>query len=266
MTDIYDRIGDTYDTTRTPDPQVLKILRRHIDLQPSIRYLDIGCGTGNYTTELNKIGGKWTGLEPSSHMLALAKKKDGSIDWIHGSAESLPFENDTFDGVICTLAVHHFTDLGKAFREIDRVLRPNGKLVMFTATPEQVSRYWLTHYFPEMMERDSEKLPSVNQMESHLKTTQLRIFEIEPFYITNETADFFCYSGKYRPSMYLSEKFRNGISSFRTLISDDELTRGLALLKNDIEDGTINRIIDDSHNDLGDYCFVVVENNQPRDI
>ena len=261
MTDIYNRIGDTYDTTRRADPQILESLKDHIDLRPSGRYLDIGCGTGNYTAGLNKIGGKWVGLDPSSHMLDLANKKDGSIDWIKGSAELLPFEKGAFDGVICTAAIHHFSDIEKAFREVDRVLRPNGKLVIFTATPEQVSRFWLTHYFQEMMERDAAQLPSLGQMEAHFETTPLQIVEIEPFNITNETLDFLFYSGKYRPAMYLSEKIRNGMSPFRTIISDEELTRGLALLKSDIEDGTIDQIIDDSHNELGDYCFVVIKKN-----
>ena len=143
MAEIYDRIGDTYDTTRTPDTQVLKSLMSHIDLRPTSRCLDIGCGTGNYTTDLNKIGGSWTGLEPSSQMLDAAKKKDGSIDWVHGRAEFLPFENDTFDSVICTLAIHHFIDLGQALREVGRVLRPAGKFVIFTVTPDQTRSYWL---------------------------------------------------------------------------------------------------------------------------
>jgi ubiquinone/menaquinone biosynthesis C-methylase UbiE len=198
-------------------------------------------------------------------MLDAAKKKDASIDWVHGRAECLPFENDTFDSVICTLAIHHFTDLGQALGEVGRVLRPAGKFVIFTVTPEQTRGYWLTHYFPEMMERDTEKLPSIGQIEACLQTIDLRVVEIEPFLITNETVDFFFYSGKYRPSMYLSENIRNGMSSFRMLISDAELSRGLASLENDIADGTINRIIDDHHDDLGDYCFVVFENKQPRE-
>ena len=66
--------------------------------------------------------------------------------------------------------------------------------------------------------------------------------------------------------MYLSENITNCMSPFRTQISDDEFARGLAALEKDIEDGTINRVIDDSHNDLGDYRFVVAQNNQSRDI
>jgi len=266
MTEIYDRIGDTYDTTRAPDPKVVESLGNQIDLRPSGQYLDIGCGTGNYTTELNKVGGTWTGLEPSAQMLDLANEKDGSINWIKGSAEDLPFENDIFDGVMCTLAVHHFTDLGTAFREVDRVLRPGGKFVIFTVTPEQESSFWLNNYFPEMMARDAKQLPSIGQTEAHVQTTQLRLAEIEPFFITNETVDFFFYSGKHRPAMYLSEKIRNGMSPFRLLISDEELTKGLAMLENDIANGTINRLIDESHNDLGDHCFVVFEKAHTADV
>ena len=258
MTEIYDRLGDTYDTTRKADPSVLEGLKRHIGLSPSGRYLDVACGTGNYTAGLNKIAGTWTGLEPSAHMLDLARKKDDTITWVRGGAESIPFEDDSFDGVMTTLAIHHFTDLDQALQEYDRVLRPGGTLVLFTATPEQVLAYWLNRYFPEMIERDVKHLPSVEEIAGQLEKTHLRIAFIEPFYITVETEDFFFFSGKYRPAMYLSERVRNGMSPFRTSISDEELARGLAALERDIDDGTINQVIEDSQNDLGDYCFIVI--------
>ncbi len=259
MTDKYDRIGDTYDTTRAPDPEVRDALARLIDLQPSYQYLDVGCGTGNYTAALNKLGGSWTGLEPSSRMLGAARPKDNNITWVQGGAETLPFESDTFDGAICTLAIHHFTNHSAAFREFDRVLRPGGRLVIFTATPDQVRAFWLARYFPEMIERDVQQLPSLDQIKSYLEPTGLRVVGVEPFFVSNETADFFFFSGKFRPSMYLSETVRSGISSFKTLISSDELKRGLATLERDIESGSIDQIIADSLTDLGDYCFVVIQ-------
>ncbi len=262
MTALYDRIGNSYDTTRTADGKIVQSLAAHLNLQPASVYLDVGCGTGNYTTALSRVGGTWTGLDPSDHMLGAARAKAQSITWIQGASEALPFEDDSFDGAMCTLAIHHFADLGKAFSEVDRVLRPGGRFVLFTVTPEQVREYWVRHYFPEMMKADAEKLPSLDQIKAALQGTQLHLASVDPLFISEDTADFFFYSGKYRPEMYLSEDVRNGISSFRLLVSEAELADGLAALKRDIDSGAINQVIKDSENDLGDYCFVVIDKTQ----
>ncbi len=259
MNDIYDRIGDTYDTTRTSDPQIAGALAAHINLQPTGKYLDVGCGSGNYTTALNRAGGRWTGLEPSSHMLQLARDKDMSVTWVQAAAESLPFADAAFDAVICTAAIHHFTSLAQALREIDRVLTAGGKLVIFTATPQQVRSYWLCRYFPQMMHLDAQQLPSVDQIRALLQSTGLQLTEVEPFFVTPQIADLLFYSGKHHPSMYLDDNIRNSMSPFRTLISDRELNEGLTRLDRDINSGAIRAVIDQSGSEAGDYCFVIID-------
>ena len=147
MTALYDRIGSDYDTTRSADPVVTQQLAKHLGLTKNQHYLDIGCGTGNYTQALSNLGGQWTGLEPSQQMLQQAQEKTSSISWVLGQAEQLPFAQASFDGAIITLAIHHFEDLGQAFRQVDRVLRSGSRLVLFTVTPEQVRHFWLKRYF-----------------------------------------------------------------------------------------------------------------------
>ena len=259
MTVIYDQIGDTYDTTRSADPAVRDRLTHHLELKPQGKYLDVGSGTGNYTTALANIGGIWSGIEPSTQMIEVARTKAPTIEWVQSSAEKIPFRSNTFDGVMCTLAIHHFSDLQRALTEMDRVLRDNGKLVLFTVTPEQVSKFWLCHYFPEMMAQDARTLPSIDAIQVALKSTQTQLISIEPYSITNETEDFFFYSGKLRPAMYLSEGIRNSMSPFRMNCSAEELKQGLTQLQTDITSGKIGTIIERSINDLGDHCFVVLQ-------
>lgn len=258
MTALYNRIGDRYDGTRRPDPEIVRRLAAYLDLTPGGRYLDVGCGTGNYTAALAALGGAWHGVDPSARMLTAAREKAPSLAWWEAGAEALPFDTAGFDGVLCMLSVHHFTDLPAAFGEIGRVLRPGGRAVIFTATPEQVRGYWLNHYFPDMMARDYVQLPALERMAPLMAENQLCLTEIVPFFITAETADFFFYSGKLRPEMYLSEDIRAGMSCFRTLISEAELKAGLARLAADIADRAIDKVIADSLNEIGDYCFIAM--------
>ena len=69
MSQLYDRIGIGYDTTQRPDPVISERLGRHLTQDRSGNYLDIACGTRNYTSTLAQDGGGWTGIELSSKML-----------------------------------------------------------------------------------------------------------------------------------------------------------------------------------------------------
>ena len=53
---IYNTIGKTYDTTRKADPEIAQKITRLLCVEPQKTYLDIGCGSGNYTGALNRLG------------------------------------------------------------------------------------------------------------------------------------------------------------------------------------------------------------------
>jgi len=82
----YDKIGTDYNLTRKADRYLTEQLFHH--LRPTINgiYLDIGCGTGNYTNEFHKKGFGFIGIDPSEKMLAKAKLNNAKIDWKIGSA------------------------------------------------------------------------------------------------------------------------------------------------------------------------------------
>ena len=81
MSALYDQIGDGYDTTRRADPAIVRRLAAYLALAPGRRYLDVGCGTGNYTAALAALGGVWHGVDPSRQMLAAARAKAPSLAW-----------------------------------------------------------------------------------------------------------------------------------------------------------------------------------------
>ncbi len=120
---IYNTIGQTYDATRKADPEIVEQLMQLINIIPNGKYLDIGCGSGNYTGALTHNGLMFEGIDISAEMLNKAKTKYQTIKFTQGSATNLPFHKETFDGAICILATHHINDNKKAFQEAFRVLK-----------------------------------------------------------------------------------------------------------------------------------------------
>lgn len=251
----YNEIGIHYDITRRADPQIVRKLAEFSEIETNKKYLDIACGTGNYTFELSKLGGQWFGFDQSEKMLYEANLKTNSVIWSCLDVAQLGYRDKEFDGAICSLAIHHFPNIDLAFSEIARVLKPNSKLVIFTSTPEQMQHYWLTQYFPEMMKKSCAQMPSLTSIQTSLSRYNLTVTTTEPFFIDSELKDFFLYSGKYRPEIYLSPEVRNGISSFKNFCSDSELASGPESLAADIKSGNIKRLLD-KNNSLGDYMFI----------
>ena len=241
--------------TRRADTTLCDTLAAALGLSADGQYLDMGCGTGNYTIALAAKGGNWTGLDPASDMLAQAREKAPTLSWVDGCAEVLPFENDCFNGLTTILALHHMVDLNAAFYEAARVMQAKGRLVIFTATPEQARACWLCNYFPEMIARDADILPSLSVMDAAAETAGLERHDCTAFHITETTQDRFFYSGRLRPEIYLDAQIRANMSPFRH-IEDMELTRGLTDLKADIDSGKVAKKIAAATGNDGDYCVV----------
>jgi len=94
--------------------------------------LDVACGTGVLAREARlRTGptGYVAGLDPSVGMLSVAKELCPSVDWRPGSAESMPFSDASFDAVVSQFGLM-FMDRDRAIREMLRVLKPYGCLVV----------------------------------------------------------------------------------------------------------------------------------------
>lgn len=256
MEAIYDKIGDDYDTTRKADPVILKELKRLLSIQDSKAYLDVACGTGNYTAEIAKSGGTWHAFDNSWKMLNEAQSKTHIVKFKQYTVEHLGYDSSIFDGAICSLAIHHFPNLTLAFSEVARVLKSQAKFIIFTATPEQMRSYWLCQYFPLMMERSCEQMPTLVEVEDSLLKSGMILNSKHSFFITPNLQDFFLYSGKQRPQMYLSEKVRRGISSFRKFCTQAELEACMEKLHTDIMSGDIFEIARECQSSIGDYLFI----------
>ena len=255
----YDKIGVDYSLTRRADNYLTERLLDNLNPDPDGIYLDIGCGTGNYTHEFNKRGHDFIGIDPSSEMLDKAKEKSNSVEWRIGSAEKTDLESESIDGIVGTLTIHHWTDLRQGFIELFRILKRKGRMVIFTSTPEQMKGYWLNYYFPKMLEESSRHMPSYQSVKQAMNGAGFAVIRTETYSIRPDLDDLFLYSGKHNPELYFKSEVRNGISSFSSLATRDEVNTGLAKLRVDMNSDKISEIIKSFENDLGDYLFITGE-------
>ncbi|MDB5052749.1 MAG: Methyltransferase type 11 [Bacilli bacterium] len=256
--ELYDVIGKEYDTSRKADPQIAQRLVNHLQIFDDSPILDVACGTGNYTIALSELGLNMTGADISEEMLGKARNKSNQVTWDKADIINLPYQEGVFSGATCILAIHHFENLYHSFQQVCRVIK-KGRFVIFTTSPEQMERYWLKEYFPKAMMDSCSQMPKVPHVVENLRQAGFEIIGLETFLIQPNLQDFFLYSGKYDPNIYLNPKVRAGISTFANLASPDEIHVGCTKLKSDIESGRIQKALDRYSSDLGDYTFVVAE-------
>jgi demethylmenaquinone methyltransferase / 2-methoxy-6-polyprenyl-1,4-benzoquinol methylase len=105
-------------------------------LKPGMTVLDVGVGTGLVAAQACLLTGDAalvTGVDPSPGMMA-AGKLPPSLVLVEGRAESLPFPDNHFDFLSMGYALRHISDLGVAFKEFERVLKPGGRLCVLEIT------------------------------------------------------------------------------------------------------------------------------------
>jgi ubiquinone/menaquinone biosynthesis C-methylase UbiE len=103
------------------------------ELQTGQRVLDVACGTGVLArTAATRVGpsGSVAGLDINPGMLSVAARIAPEIEWRQGSAESLPYEDQSFDTVVSQFGLMFFPDRHTALREMVRVLTPGGHLAV----------------------------------------------------------------------------------------------------------------------------------------
>ncbi|WP_119726827.1 class I SAM-dependent methyltransferase [Thermomonospora amylolytica] len=109
--------------------------------RPGHRVLDVGCGTGYLTRILAPVvgpAGQVTGVDPSTPMIECARRRaPDNCSYLVGEGQALELPDAAFDVVVSSLAVHHMPAAGRgaAVREMFRVLRPGGRLLIAEFRP-----------------------------------------------------------------------------------------------------------------------------------
>jgi SAM-dependent methyltransferase len=109
-------------------------------ISPGDDVLDVACGTGNAAIRAAQAGGTVVGVDLTPELLAagrlLATDAGVAIEWVHGDAEDLPFDDESFDVVLSTFGCMFAPRHTVTAHEIARVLRPGGRIGLSSWTPD----------------------------------------------------------------------------------------------------------------------------------
>jgi SAM-dependent methyltransferase len=219
---LYDTIGATYTVTRRTEPRIAA--RIWAALGDARTVLNVGAGTGSYEPPDRDV----TAVEPSA--LMRAQRPPGAARCLAAAAESLPFEDQSFDAAMAVSTVHHWPDPIAGMREMRRVA---GRVVVFLFDTSDTAwrfRFWLTRdYLPEVVNLVAGR-PSLTEQAGAIGA------RLEPVLIPWDCADGFFEAYWRRPEEYLDDHVRRGISVWTTVGPDAE-QRAVRNLRDDLDSG-----------------------------
>ncbi len=219
---LYDTIGATYTVTRRTEPRIAA--RVWAAFGDARTVLNVGAGTGSYEPGDRDV----MAVEPSA--LMRAQRPAGAAPCLAGTAESLPFPDQSFDAAMAFSTIHHWPDPIAGLREMRRVAR---RVVVFTVDASEtawLNRFWLTRdYLPEAADLLAGR-PSLTEQARSIGA------RVEPVPIPWDCADGFFEAYWRRPGAYLDESVRRGMSVWARVGPDAE-RRAMRSLRADLASG-----------------------------
>ena len=135
---MFERIAPVYDAMNRAMTAGLdrrwRRLAAEAVVRPGTKVLDVCCGTGDLALAAERAGARVTGVDFSPAMLARARRKSTSVEWVEGDVLALPFADGAFDAVTVGFGMRNVADLELALRELRRVLRPGGRVAILEIT------------------------------------------------------------------------------------------------------------------------------------
>ena len=219
---LYDTIGGTYTVTRRTEPRIAAQVWAALGDARTV--LNVGAGTGSYEPADRDV----TAVEPSA--LMRAQRPVGAAPCVAAGAESLPFEDQSFDAAMAFATIHHWADPIAGLREMRRVAR---RVVVFTHDTDDAAwldRFWLTRdYLPEVADFLVGR-PSLTELARAIDA------RVEPVLIPWDCADGFFEAYWRRPEAYLDEQVRRGMSVW-TRVGPETEQRAVRTLRDDLTSG-----------------------------
>lgn len=219
---LYDSIGATYTATRRTEPRIATQIWAALGDARTV--VNVGAGTSSYEPLDRDV----TAVEPSALMRSLRPR--AAAPCVEASAESLPFEDQSFDVAIAVATIHYWKDPIAGLLEMRRVSR---RVVVFTFDNRDAAwlhRFWLTRdYLPEVADALCD-VPSLAEMSDAIGARS------ESVLIPWDCADGMFEAYWRRPEAYLDEKIRRGMSVWTKVGPDAEL-RAERSLRDDLASG-----------------------------
>lgn len=219
----YGRIGSEYARYRQPDAHIAAFIIRALGDAQTV--LNIGAGAGSYEPLDRRV----TAVEPSASMRAQRPASlSAAIDAV---AEQLPFDDNSFDASMATFTVHQWPNLAAGLREMRRVTR--GVALVLTCDPDELDRFWLHSYAPELISVEAGRYPRVATIAEALGDNTEVISVPIPLNCTDGFNE--AYYG--RPELLLDPRARLACSAW-SFVDQSVVARFVTDLSRDLKDGT----------------------------
>jgi ubiquinone/menaquinone biosynthesis C-methylase UbiE len=111
--------------------RIIREFRRHADIGPGTRVLDLGCGTGEFVAKFTGSGATLAGLDLSVRSIDLARQRHPGIEFSVGDAEATPYPDASFDVVFLSGLLHHLPSMAPVVAECWRLLRDGGVVLAY---------------------------------------------------------------------------------------------------------------------------------------
>lgn len=156
-----------------------------LEKEDYMNLLDCGCGTGPMISLLfEKDSSKhYTGLDITPKMIEVAKAKNlKGVNWVVGDCENLPFEENSFDVIICSNSFHHYPNPQDFYRSVERVLKPGGRLILQDYTALEPVRWLMNHIempIANLFGHGDVTVSSLKQIREYCENAGLKVEKLE---------------------------------------------------------------------------------------
>jgi Methyltransferase domain len=218
----YEAHGTGYGLRRRTDPRIAQQV--HAALGDARSVINVGAGTGSYEPEDRYV----VAVEPSASMRS--QRPASRVPAMDGRAESLPFDDGSFDAAMAMVTVHQWSDCVEGLKELRRVSR--GPVVVMTFDGDEIDRFWLARYAPELIAAERRRYPTIGTIRRTLGGDSMVLGVTVPL----DCSDGFTEAFYGRPEAFLDQEVRRSQSAWGFVDRAVEL-RSVRRLEEDLSKG-----------------------------
>lgn len=197
----YDQFGQKYSAIRQTEPKIMHYITKALGDSKTV--LNVGAGAGSYEPTDRYV----VAVEPSFEMRK-QRLNNQKTPAVNAKADNLPFDDNSFDASMAIVTVHHWPDMAKGLKELRRVTK--NQVIIMTFDPKALDRFWNTDYFPELIEVEKARYPSIEFIKDSLGGDS-KVIEIP---IPLHCIDGFQEAFYGRPEAFLSKDIRAAQSAW----------------------------------------------------
>jgi SAM-dependent methyltransferase len=219
----YDKLGQKYAGYRQTDPGIAAYVNKALGNAKTV--LNVGAGAGSYEPTDRYV----VAVEPSL-IMRQQRLINNKFPAINAKGDNLPFDDNSFDATMAMVTIHHWPDMDKGLKELRRVTKE--QVIIMTFDPAALDKFWNVHYFPELIEVEKARYPTIEFIRNSLGGN----CEVVEVPIPFDCVDGFQEAFYGRPEAFLEKEVRLSQSAWGFL-GDDVQERIVKSLEDDLKSG-----------------------------